>query len=189
RRRAGPAGGGATVVMCNEDRTVERMQGPGGDLHLVEASAGPDLPRREWGYVGRAGDRHAWAGPCGCCGRPATVRVDEAAVLQVWRELETFGALECAACSADRMHEFDHIVRSAPPSARGPFLDDAPLAGSLRSLDQERGYREWCARRGLEPLPPVQPAGRWSPRRRQRGGREAVPGESVRSEGLPLNLK
>jgi hypothetical protein len=140
--------------MCNDDRTVEWGRGAEG-LRLVEVAAGPGPAPNAWGYVGRAGDRHAWAGPCGFCGRPSTVRVDESAVIEVWRELETFGALECAACEADRMHEFDHIVRSAPPSARGTFVDDAPLAGSFRSLDQEQGYREWCNRRGLEPLPPL----------------------------------
>lgn len=171
------------MVMCNDEHTGEWVRGAGGDLRLVEDVVGSDPSRVEWGYVGRAGDRHAWQGPCACCGRPATVRVDEAAVLEVWRELETFGALECAACAADRMHEFDHIVRSAPASARGPFLDDAPLAGSFRSLDQERGYRDWCRRRGLEPLAPVRPA------RRQRGGRGPLPVAPVRSEGLPLNLK
>lgn len=174
--------------MCNDDHTGEWARGTGGDLRLIEDVAGAE-PGAEWGYVGRTGDRHAWSGPCGFCGRPATVRVDEAAVLEVWRELETFGALECAACAADRMHEFDHIVRSAPASARGPFLDDAPLAGSVRSLDQERGYREWCRKRGLEPLQPVRPARSGSPARRQRGGRGPLPGASARSGGLPLNLK
>jgi hypothetical protein len=142
------------MVLPNDDATAEWASASSPLLRLLDddGAAFTGL-QREWWYRGRVDDQHLWEGVCGRCRQPVSVRADDRGAAAVRRDLDTFGDLECGPCATDRVHEFDHIARAASELDRYRFRADAPLAGTFRGPEHESSYREWCARRGLRPLP------------------------------------
>jgi hypothetical protein len=107
------------------------------------------------GVATRSHGRPLWDGPCAVCGRRGVYPDDvgrggERAPAADWQ-------IECPDCAYERMHELDHIARAAPPAELVRIVSHVPLAGAFGGQERERAYRDWCARRGLAPLPPRGP--------------------------------